>query len=220
LTALREKHASKCEELDVLRVELAELQSRPTLLGACTSCPGLHKKIVELRSRIVSVEADLKVHIPTSCSTCELHAVKNLELAQCVDHLQDENSKLREVLSWLSSQKPQLGMLIASYKRFDGWALGSDKFGESSSEREENFGNIPVPPHPKTSLHPRQTSCLNREKNQVRRHVRNLVRNLMRSRVKSLTPSLSQDQSVSIASFVGRMATRESFAIRESERRE
>jgi hypothetical protein len=44
LTVLREKHASKCEELDVLRVELAELQSRPTLLGACTSCPGLHEK--------------------------------------------------------------------------------------------------------------------------------------------------------------------------------
>jgi hypothetical protein len=44
LTALREKHASKCEELDVLRVELAELQSRPTFLGACTFCPGLHEK--------------------------------------------------------------------------------------------------------------------------------------------------------------------------------
>jgi hypothetical protein len=29
LTTLREKHASKCEELDMLRVELAELQSRP-----------------------------------------------------------------------------------------------------------------------------------------------------------------------------------------------
>jgi hypothetical protein len=28
----------------VLRVVLAELQSRPTLLGACTSCPGLHEK--------------------------------------------------------------------------------------------------------------------------------------------------------------------------------
>jgi hypothetical protein len=81
LTALREKHASKCEELDVLRVELAELQSRPTLLGACTSCPGLHEKIVELHSRIVSLEADLKVPIPTSCSTCELHAMKNMELA-------------------------------------------------------------------------------------------------------------------------------------------
>jgi DNA repair exonuclease SbcCD ATPase subunit len=48
LTALREKHAYKCEKLDVLRIELAELQSRPTLLGACTSCPGLHEKIAEL----------------------------------------------------------------------------------------------------------------------------------------------------------------------------
>jgi hypothetical protein len=97
------------------------------LLGACTYCPGLHEKIVELRSRIVSLEADLKVPIPTSFSTCELHAMKNLELAQCVDHLQDENNKLHEVLSWLSSQEPQLGMMIASCKRFDGWALGFDK---------------------------------------------------------------------------------------------
>jgi hypothetical protein len=101
-----EKYASKCEEVDVLRVELAELQSRPTLLGACTSCPNLYEKIVELRSRIVSLEADLKVRIPTSCSTCELHALKNLEIAQCVNYLQDENNKLREVLSWLSSQEP------------------------------------------------------------------------------------------------------------------
>jgi chromosome segregation ATPase len=64
LTDLREKYTSKCEELDVLRVELVELQSRPTLLGACTSCPSLHEKIVELLSRIVSLEADLKVPIP------------------------------------------------------------------------------------------------------------------------------------------------------------
>jgi hypothetical protein len=77
-----------------------------------------------------------------------LHAVKNLELAKCVDHLQDENNKLREVLSWLSRQEPQLGMMIASYKRFDGWALGSVKFSESSGEREGNFGNVPVPPQP------------------------------------------------------------------------
>jgi hypothetical protein len=37
-------------------------------------------------------------------------------------------------------------VLIASYKHFDGWALGSDKFGESSGEREGKFGNVPVPP--------------------------------------------------------------------------
>jgi hypothetical protein len=68
------KHASKCEELDVLRVELVELQSRPTLLGACTSFPGLHEKLAELRSHIISLEANFKAPI----STCELHAVKNL----------------------------------------------------------------------------------------------------------------------------------------------
>jgi chromosome segregation ATPase len=43
---LREKYASMCEELDVLRVELAELQSRPTLLHACTSCPICMRKLL------------------------------------------------------------------------------------------------------------------------------------------------------------------------------
>jgi hypothetical protein len=148
LTDLKEKYASMCKELDVLRVELAELQSRPTLLGAHTSCPGLHEKIVKLCSRIVSLEADLKVPIPTSCSTCELHAMKNLELAQCVNILQDENNKLREVLSWLSGQEPQLGMMIVSCKHFDGWALGFDKVGEGSGEREGKFRNVSAPPQP------------------------------------------------------------------------
>jgi hypothetical protein len=39
-------------------------------------------------------------------------------------------------------------MMIVSCKRFDGWALGSDKFGESGGEREEKFGNVLVPPQP------------------------------------------------------------------------
>jgi predicted nucleic acid-binding Zn-ribbon protein len=41
-TVLKEKYASKVEELYVLRVELDEMKSRPSLLGACTSCPVLH----------------------------------------------------------------------------------------------------------------------------------------------------------------------------------
>jgi hypothetical protein len=122
----------------------------------------LHEKIVELRSRIVSLEADLKVSIPTSCSTFELHAMKNLELAQCVNHLQDENNKLREVLSWLSSQEPQLGMMIVSCKHFDGWALGFDKSGERSGEREGKFGNASVPPQstPKDKFSPKPNQLL------------------------------------------------------------
>jgi hypothetical protein len=41
LIVLKEKYASKVEELDVLRVELDEMKSRPSLLGACTSYPVL-----------------------------------------------------------------------------------------------------------------------------------------------------------------------------------
>jgi hypothetical protein len=91
LALFKEKHASKCEELDVLRVEVAELKSRSALLGACTSCPVLHAKIDEMHAYTVSLEAKLKEPIPTFCSTCELHALKNLELAHYVDRLQDEN---------------------------------------------------------------------------------------------------------------------------------
>jgi hypothetical protein len=85
LTSLRDKHASACEELDVLRVEVVELESRPALLSACTSCPVLHGKIDEMHAYTVSLEAKLKERVPTSCSTCELHALKNLELAHYVN---------------------------------------------------------------------------------------------------------------------------------------
>jgi hypothetical protein len=80
LTILKAKHASTCDELDVLRVEVAELKSRPALLGACTSCSVLHVKIHEMHAYTVSLEAKLKDPVPTSCSTCEVHALKNLNL--------------------------------------------------------------------------------------------------------------------------------------------
>jgi hypothetical protein len=39
-------------------------------------------------------------------------------------------------------------MMIASCKRFDGWALGLDKVGEGSGEREGKFGNVSAPLKP------------------------------------------------------------------------
>jgi hypothetical protein len=72
LALFKKKHAFKCEELDVLRVEVVELKSRPTLLGACTSCPVLHEKIDEMHSYIISLEAKLKdqflhLALPVNC---------------------------------------------------------------------------------------------------------------------------------------------------------
>jgi hypothetical protein len=136
----KEKHASKCEELDVLRVEVAELKSRSALLGACTSCPVLYAKIDEMHPYTSSLQAKLKEPIPTSCSTCEMHALKNLELAHYVNRLQDENGELRKLMGWLSGHEPQLRMMIEAFKRQDGEGLGVNKVGGGSGE------NIAEPP--------------------------------------------------------------------------
>jgi hypothetical protein len=88
----------------------------------------------------VSIEAKLKEPILTSCSTCELHALKIPELAHYVDRLQDENDELRKLMGWLSGHEPQLRIMIETYKRQDGVGLGANKVGEGSGE------NILEPP--------------------------------------------------------------------------
>jgi hypothetical protein len=55
------------------------------------------EKIDEMHVYTVSPEAKLKEHIPTSFSTYELHALKNLELVHYEDRLQDENDELRKM---------------------------------------------------------------------------------------------------------------------------
>jgi hypothetical protein len=80
----------------------------------------------------ISLEAKLKEPIPTSCSTCEMLALKNLELAHYVDRLQDENDELRKLMGWLSSHEPQLMIMIETFKRQDGEGLGANKVGEGS----------------------------------------------------------------------------------------
>jgi hypothetical protein len=146
LTVLKENYASKVEELDVLRVDLDEMKSRSSLLGACISCPALHVKLDVLLVYARSLEARLKAPIPTSCSTCEINVVKNMELAHYVDCLQDENDELRKMVAWLYGHEPQLRMMIDAYKRYDVQALGSEKVGEGSGENEGKIGDIPEPP--------------------------------------------------------------------------
>jgi hypothetical protein len=96
----------------VLWVELDEMKSRPSLLGACTSCPVLQEKLDVSLVYARSLEAQLKAPIPSSCSTCEVNVVKNMELAHYVDNLQDENGELRKMMGWLSGHEPQLRMMI------------------------------------------------------------------------------------------------------------
>jgi hypothetical protein len=53
-------------------------------------------------------------------------------------------------------------MMIASCKHFDGWALGFDKSGERSGEREGKFGDVSVPPQstPKDKFAPKPNQSL------------------------------------------------------------
>jgi hypothetical protein len=164
LTVLKEKYASKVEELDVLRVELDEMKSRPSFLGACTSCPILHEKLDVSLVYARSLEAQLKAPIHTICSTCEINVVKNMELAHYVDRLQDENDELRKLMGWLSGHEPQLGIMIETYKRQDEEALGANKVGDGSGENEGKIGDIPEPPktHHKNVFVPKPNHLRNR----------------------------------------------------------
>jgi hypothetical protein len=143
----------------VLRVELDEMKSRPSLFGACTSCPVLHEKLNDSLVYARSLEAQLKAPIPTICSTCEINVVKNMELAHYVDHLQDENDELRKLMGWLSGHEPQLRIMIETYKRQDGEALGAKKAGEGSGESD-----IPKPlkTHHKNAFVPKPNHLRNR----------------------------------------------------------
>jgi hypothetical protein len=121
LTVLKEKYVSKVEELDVVRVELDEMESRPSLLGACTSCPVLHEKLDVSLVYARSLEAQLKAPIPTSCSTCEINAMKNMELAHYVDRFQDENDELRKKMGWLSGVGRTPRVLMQGKKKTDSY---------------------------------------------------------------------------------------------------
>ena len=146
LVELKEKYMVRVEEADVLRTQLEEFTSRPSLLGACTSCPSLHAKLNDALDRATSLETALKSPIANTCSGCDVIALKNVELEHYVNHLQDENDNLRKCLGWLSAHEPQLGMLIAQFRHADGQGLGSDKVGESSCEkRDESAECVPEP---------------------------------------------------------------------------
>jgi hypothetical protein len=209
----------------------------------------LHQKIDEMHAYIVSLEDELKAPVPTSCSTCELHAVKNLQFSHYVDRLHDENDELRKIMGCLSGHEPQLRMVIEAYKRYDGQALGTDKIGKCSGEGGEKIGDIQAPSKTfhKNSYAPKPNPLRNQldttpdppvfhpQTNDFQKPIKlkgdlgseflgrketNLVRrNQKRSQVSSPNPRLNQNPFGSIVGIVEEMVTRMSFASRGSVRR-
>jgi hypothetical protein len=87
-----------------------------------------------------------------------------MSLAQYVDRLQDETDELRKLMGWLSDHEPQLRIMMETYKRQDGEALGANKVGEGSGENEGKIGDIPEPPktHHKNTFVPKPNHLRNR----------------------------------------------------------
>jgi hypothetical protein len=99
---LNEKNASTLAKLDALRTEYDELKGRPTLLGACKSCPTMHAELVDARSTISTLEASLKSPVVNACTSCDEVTLRNLELTSRLDVIYEENDYLRKVFGWLS----------------------------------------------------------------------------------------------------------------------
>ena len=71
------------------------------------------------------------------CDTCAAQTVVLEDLREEVLSLQNDNSRLREVLSWVYARQPQLEMIIESTKRAVGKTSGVG-FGECSTSGEKS----------------------------------------------------------------------------------
>src|SRR6185503_10781223 len=107
LAALQSKFAT-------IVCELEELKSRPVLLGACKICPTLRSELDEKNALIKSFGKSKVVESspPVDCLVC-LGLISDLDnLAVEKANMENENTYLRAILSWVSFHEPQLGMMI------------------------------------------------------------------------------------------------------------
>jgi hypothetical protein len=106
--------------------ELEEMKSRPVLLGACKLCPTLRSELDEKNALVKSLGRTKVVESspPIDCSVCTglIFDLDNLAVEKA--NLENENTYLRAILSWVSASEPQLGMMIKQFKRGDGFGVG------------------------------------------------------------------------------------------------
>jgi hypothetical protein len=111
LTDLQSKYVALLNEND-------ELKSRSSLLGACKSCSGLQSELAEKNAKIFALEkASSDSTNVAKCAHCESLV---LELESCRHNkmiTEEDNTYLRSILSWVSSNEPQLGMMMSHFRR-------------------------------------------------------------------------------------------------------
>jgi hypothetical protein len=114
------------DELDRTKNALDEVKSRPMLLGVCKTCLALQSQFDDACVRVKDLEKSLsstKSKVPV-CDACLAYVDELHELKLAKQTIDDENTYLRIVLSWVSSREPQLGLMIKMFKRADGFGIG------------------------------------------------------------------------------------------------
>ena len=121
-------------ELEQLRVDF-EVLSAPT--DTCENFLTLRMQLVDRDATIKKLEKAAPVFPSLDCDTCAAQTVVLEDLRVQVLSLQDDNCRLREVLSWVYARQPQLDMIIESTKRAEGDMSGFG-FGECSTSGEKS----------------------------------------------------------------------------------
>ncbi|WVZ79849.1 LOW QUALITY PROTEIN: hypothetical protein U9M48_027378 [Paspalum notatum var. saurae] len=121
-------------ELEQLRADF-EVLSAPT--NTCENCLTLRMQLVDMYATIKKLKKGTPVIPFLDCDTCAAQTVVLEDLRDEVLSLQDDNNRLREVLSWFWARRPQLEMIIEGTKRVNS-DLGGIRFGECSTSGEKS----------------------------------------------------------------------------------
>ena len=113
----------------------------------CENCLTLRMHLVDRDATIRKLEKAAIVISSLDCDTCAAQTVVLEDLREEVLSLQNDNSRLREVLSWVYARQPQLEMIIESTKRAEGDMRGCG-FGECSTSGKKSAPIKTAPTQP------------------------------------------------------------------------
>ena len=128
-------------------------------------CPTLRAELEEVRAALSTLEKSATPSSIPTCEFCDAQSELMEEVKGVRDNMEYENTHLREVLSLVSSNEPQLRIMIQNFKRGDSMGVGF-KYPQPSEAgvaklREESWSRLSPKekfPKPLTSPPSRLTS--------------------------------------------------------------
>ena len=87
-------------------------------------CPTLRAELEEVRAALCTLEKSAMPSSIPACEFCDAQSELMEEVKGVRDNMEYENTHLREVLSLVSSNEPQLRIMIQNFKRGDSMGVG------------------------------------------------------------------------------------------------